>query len=212
MDEVIQQLFPSRQGIDNLIPEKKRKELNDATEAKWTRTAVHSKRKQLTPQAVTIHFDSITRGDDLDFAIEPYEPFQGISFSGNTFISETSAEPGHVRLRTHSGRTRVGFKALLPIVITGEGLVDLHTMDVAPGNYNGVGLRFEGKDGLGATVQTQDEIIDAETPRTITFTGFNQIKSLEITQYNGGSETLHPENVGNDLRVSLTNITVIPPN
>lgn len=208
MDD-FEQLFQKFDGVDHLLKFEERVKLNDEHEAHQLKLAKHaSKRRAPPPPPDPVTYDFQSEADQSNLI-----NWNGFTFDAGFVVSHVGGGmPGHVNLVAYSGKYVGANYWNISESVAFERATDftIVSIDYAPANYDNYSIRFTGKDAAGNIIATQDEICSATTPRTITFTGFDNIRRFEIAEFDPATKTLTAGNNGTLDFPGITNITIIP--
>jgi len=187
-------LFPEKQGIDNLLTEENIKESNRENDRLWLTKGLHSKRRHQLNSI--LDFDQIAPLENGNFPVSNYI---GFAFQTGFNILQNPYQPGLIALKTHSKRTFIGWVEL-PVRIVRGGVQDIYpytgkawdliSIDYAPANHTGTTITLEGMDKDGVVIHTMTRAVSADTPQTIVV-DFKGIHDLRIEPTVVGDQ--HPE-------------------
>lgn len=200
-------------GIDSLLSDEQLRKANDEWDLYWIKRGAHGRRRLVNPPTppptpvdpeLTLHFDDPLEEDDQFVAEKDGFYFNQDGPGGYFTVSKNAPQPGFINLRTYTGRTHIGFTEFSATRIARGGLPpgtyplpgdpwDLISLDFAPGNFNGMTVRFTGRNNLGQVLYTEDVVVSADAPATIPlpFTGIHELHMGYVT-----TGTAHPSAVG----------------
>ena len=154
-----------------------------------------------------IHFDEVeTPSPTTPVTISQHEGFNW-STVAQTWVIQDPDEPGLINLKTHSGRNKVAYFGWKQGEISRIGKpFNITQFDFAPGNYNNFQQYINGHDDDDNLIAQVSGFFDADTPQTVTLTGFNNITKFSTYELPG--KVAHPGATDGNIYPGFTNLHV----
>ena len=123
--------------------------------------------------------------------------------------------PGAVNLKNFSGRDAVAYHQHNPGYFWSktpgiEGHFNMKAMDICPGNHKNVSYLITGHRAGGGITHQRTVLLDADTPQRLDLSDFKDIHRLKFTVSSATAKELHPNAIGTDNFLCITNVDMEP--
>lgn len=69
-------------------------------------------------------------------------------------------------------------------------------------------MRFIGTDATDNVLVSYDEVLSADSPKTLVLDGFKAVHKLKIIEFDVNTKVLHPDNDNTGLHLAIVNLSV----